>query len=177
MSWTLGPAVSTSTCPAETSPNATSATVRLLRNNQLPDAASILLNSDGRLDLNGCSDTVGPLSLVGGSGVTTGTGTMTLNGGITLAIGTFNTGVPVTGNISLGSTDQVFNILNAAAGSSLILSGAITGGPNAGIIKTGPGVLELSNPTSAANTFGGKTWVRDGVLAPVSYTHLTLPTN
>jgi autotransporter-associated beta strand protein len=144
---------------------ATSATVKLLRNNQLNDSASISLNSDGGLDLNGFSDTVGPLSLVGGSGVTTGTGTMTLNGGIGLDIGTFNTPVLVTGNISLGSTDQVFNVLDAAPGSSLVLNGVISGGPNAGILKTGPGVLELHDAATTANTYGGHTWVKDGVLA------------
>ncbi|HJZ60088.1 MAG TPA: autotransporter-associated beta strand repeat-containing protein, partial [Gemmataceae bacterium] len=133
---------------------ATSATVKLLRDNQLNDTASIALNSDGRLELNGFSDTVGPLTVVGGSSITTGTGTMTLNWGIGLDIGTFSTAVLVTGNISLGSTDQVFSVLDAAPGSSLILNGVISGGPNAGIIKTGPGELSLNDSSTAPNTYG-----------------------
>jgi autotransporter-associated beta strand protein len=140
-------------------------TVTLLKGNQLPDSASIDIGPDSRLDLNGFSDTVGPLTVFSGSSITTGTGTLTLNGGIRLDISIFLAAATVTGNINLGTTDQVFNVLDSAPGCSLVLDGVISGGPSGWMIKTGPGLLELDDTSSLPNPYGGLTWVRDGTLA------------
>src|SRR5205823_1780224 len=50
--------------------------VREFEANQIANTSDVIVNTGGTFDLNGKTDTIGPLS-VGGGSVTTGTGTLT----------------------------------------------------------------------------------------------------
>ena len=69
------------------------ATVRLLLGDEIPNAVPITINAGGTLDLNGWTETVGPITLVGGA-ITTGTGLLTILSDMTVSAS------PSTANIS-----------------------------------------------------------------------------
>ena len=81
------------------------ATVRLLANNEIADTVGVTVRGGSVLDLNGFSDTIGPLGLLAetasGAQVTTGAGTLTLGGDVTVGlVGTGATGATISGNLS-----------------------------------------------------------------------------
>src|SRR5207248_10151978 len=125
----------------------------LANSNQL-QGVPVTVNGTGRLDLNNNSDSVGALTLNGGT-VTTGTGTLTLGGDVTAATVTVN-GSPVnpsiSGNITLPAT-RTFTVTGA------LVVPAVVGGIG-GLTKAGGGTLALSG----TNTYSGPTTVNAGAL-------------
>ena len=129
-----------------------SAIVRLLGANQVNDSSAVTIEDDGLLDLNGNSDAIDSLTVIGGD-VTTGAGTLTLGGDVTANASTNN--ATISGNLSLGSATRNFSIAAGAAGLELGISAVISGDAGVGITKTGGGSLRLSG----ANTYSGLTTI------------------
>ncbi|MEO7099133.1 MAG: autotransporter-associated beta strand repeat-containing protein [Luteolibacter sp.] len=127
--------------------SAASAVVQLSASNQIPDTSAVTLFSDGQLKLQSFSDTIGAVTLNGGS-VVTGTGVLSLGGNLTFsgtsgATSYISAGLAMTGN-------RTFLInSNGLTGVDMAISGAITGAFSA--TKTGVGTLNLSG----TNTFSG----------------------
>jgi autotransporter-associated beta strand protein len=143
-------------------------TVRLLSNNQIANGASVTVNNNGVLDLNGKSDTVGGvLTLHSGTAsaaqVTTGVGTLTLGGNLSLSVdGTGATGVTVSGKLDLGGSTRQFSVASGAAAVDIDITAAISGTGSAGITKTGGGTMRFAG--ASANTYPGTTTVSGGTL-------------
>lgn len=137
-----------------------SAFVQLLQSQELPNAATIAVFADGLLDFNGKNDVVGAIGLTGGQ-VTTGAGTLTLAGNVTVSASPV--AASITGNVSVGTADRTFTVADGTAASDLVFTGVISGAN--GIIKDGPGTLEIKGAAAQVNTYTGTTLVKDGVLA------------
>ncbi len=158
-------------------------TIKLGASNTLPDALTNVVqlgqnNSTANvvLDLNGFSDTVGPLRL-NGAGGTNNPGTAGLShsiidsaGGGVLTLGnTFNVyagataqygQATISAGLNTGAPDRNFFVENStAAAVDLMVSGVISGVGN-GFNMAGAGTIALSN----ANTFSGDTRTGSGVL-------------
>jgi hypothetical protein len=95
-------------------------TVQLGASNQIADTVAVTVNSSALLDFNNNSDTIGALTLGGGS-ITTETGTMTLGGNVT------DTGTSsISGNLALGSAARTFTLNGAVTLTiSAIMSGSV----------------------------------------------------
>ena len=148
---------------------ALAATLLLLADNQIPDGAAVTVNSTGLFDLAGRSETVGPLTLVGGD-VTTGAGTLTLNGNVTAHSVTIapppNTVVNdpvISGRLALGNVAaRVFDVGPATglSASTLRIDATVSG--TAGLTKIGIQSLVLAGTED--NTYTGVTQVNAGTL-------------
>ncbi len=133
------------------------ATVRLGASDQIADTAAVLVSSQGRLDLNGCNETINTLEMIAGS-VTTGAGTLTVNTDAwTYASSTTST---ISGNLSLPSGTHTFDVSDGAAGADLDISAVIGGGGD--LTKDGAGTMRFSG--ASANTYAGDTTVHRGTL-------------
>lgn len=112
------------------------------------------------LDLNGCAETVGALTMTDAS-VTTGAGTLTLGGNLTsLASAATST---ISGKLSLGEVNRTFAVADGAASDDLVVSAIISGANGVGFTKTGAGVLVLAG--DVVNTYSGSTLINDGTLS------------
>ncbi|MBP7933465.1 MAG: cadherin-like beta sandwich domain-containing protein [Phycisphaerae bacterium] len=134
---------------------ADSAILRLAGADQISGLPNVSVASDGKLDLNGQSESIGTLTMDGGT-VASGAGTLTLGGNVTVA-GTTNATATVSGNLNLGGATRTFTIANGGADVDCQI-GAVTS--NGGVTKAGPGTLQLTG----ANTYAGATTVNAGVL-------------
>jgi autotransporter-associated beta strand protein len=133
---------------------ANSAVTRWMADNQVPNK-TVTINSDGLLDLNNHSDTIGALSMTGGN-VSTGTGTLTLGGDVT---GNASAGTAtISGNLALGG-NRIFNIADGAATTDMLVSAVVSGAFN--VTKNGAGTLVFSG----ANTYTGTTTVNGGTFS------------
>lgn len=106
--------------------------------------------SNGTLDLNGLSHNpaavfMGGVASAGGSHIVTGAGGLLDLGGTFTFTATGNpAGASVTGNLGLGAAVRTFTIGESnGAAVDLLIDGPISGGPGAGLIKSGSGVLRL----------------------------------
>lgn len=140
--------------------------VRLLADNQIPNAAAVSVRGVGLLDLNGNDEVLGPLSLAGGD-VNTGAGVLTLTTDVTanrfLLTRLTALQPSITGNLALGSTAvRTFTVGSSGpiidVPTTLTINAAIGG--TAGLAKAGPGTLALSGTTP--NTYTGPTLVNSG---------------
>ena len=131
------------------------ATVRYLTAQGIADFAFVSVT--GTLDLNGFSDTIGPLTLTGGQ-VMTGAGTLTLNGDVTANSST--NPATISGNLSLGSATRSFSVAAGSANPDLTISAVISGNAGVGLTKEGLGTLRLSG----TNTYSGLTTVKASFL-------------
>jgi len=152
----LNRSVPNAAVPGDLIISGSTATVRLLSGNQIADTGYVSLDTGGRLDLNGFSDTVAGISLDGGSSITTGSGTLTIGDdvGSSGSTGKVNT---ISGNINLGGTNRTFVVYSAGGAIDLDVPAAIT---NGALIKDGDGVLRLS----ASNSFAGGSTLLNGTL-------------
>jgi autotransporter-associated beta strand protein len=135
-----------------------SATVKNLASDPVNSQPVTLNGSGATWDLNGFSDSVGLLTLTGGT-VTTESGTLTLTGGVTSNAAA--TTATISGNLDLGGSTQTFAVAQGtvpSGGADLSIS-AVTS--NGGLTKTGAGTLELTG----ANSYSGGTTVSTGILA------------
>ncbi|MFT3883607.1 MAG: autotransporter-associated beta strand repeat-containing protein [Gemmatales bacterium] len=156
--------------------------VQLLAAEQIANTASVTINSGTSLNLKNNNETIGPLTMNGGS-IGTGTATLTLNDNVTASanpdgsparIGTGVSGVFNVGAISLGSAGaRTFKVAGTShadpAAADLFFEIKVTG--SAGMTKTGPGTLMLYGSGTTGNSFTGVTTVNQGVLV------LDSPTN
>ncbi|HKI36899.1 MAG TPA: autotransporter-associated beta strand repeat-containing protein [Gemmataceae bacterium] len=137
--------------------------VRLALSKQIADTSNVTVSSDGLLDLEGFSDTIGSLTMSGGY-VVTGTGTLTLNGNVT-------TQIPPAGSSTAWIEDHLAlatgfgpHTFTVAGGTDLYVPAVVSGGPGAELIKAGPGTMRLG----ADNTYAGQTVVSAGTLTAAS---------
>ena len=131
------------------------ATVRCLAAQSIADFVPVIVN--GTLDLNGFSDTIGSLTLTGGT-VATGVGVLTLGGDVTANASSVT--AVISGNLSLGSATRTITVAAGSANPDLTISAAISGNIGVGLSKTGPGLLRLSG----SNTYSGVTTVQEAFL-------------
>ena len=137
-----------------------SAEVRLLQDNQIDDSLQpndVRIESDGRLELNGFTESIGGLFLLGGQ-VTMGAGSLHLHGSTGSSGSSTST---ISGAVVLASSDAN-NLINTAIDSTLVINGSISG--IKGLRKVGAGTLELRGFAATPNTFGGDTIVTEGTL-------------
>ena len=159
---------------------ANSASLVLAGTNAIPPTASVQINSDGTFNLNALSDTIGALTVAGGS-VNINTGTLTLKSTLTMTCGSISA---TTGSLALGG--DVTATSSATAGASIasnvtlngnrtitVNSGAVQpeltinavvsdGSAASGFLKNGSGALNFLSPTG--NTYTGTTTVDKGLV-------------
>ena len=132
--------------------------VRFIGNSQLAASTAVTINSSGKLDLNGFSGSVGPLTMTG-STIATGPGALALNSDVT--VNAASTQAIISGNLSLQGAIRTFNVAEGSAPTDLLISAVVGDGSGpGGIQKTGPGSLKLT----ASNTYSGATTINGGTL-------------
>ena len=122
---------------------------------QLRDTVPITINRSGLLDLNNNSDSVGNITMTGGT-IRTGTGKIT-PGNITATAGGMADPAIVEGNLEL-STTRTFNIQSGSYSPGLVVHASISG--SGGLTKTGYAGLNLMG----SNAFAGLTVAAQGTL-------------
>ena len=141
---------------------------------QIADNADVTVRRNGKLFFAGASDTIGSLTLVGGS-VETSNATVALNGNVLAQDSGNAQPSQIQGRLSLGNLSRHFNVVsNAVLDVSAVIAGGISSNVPAGIIKEGLGQM---NFTSASNTFGGLLDIRVGALSFTHSRQLGAPTN
>src|SRR5439155_5456157 len=99
-------------------------------NDQIANTAAVTVKSSGLLDLFGRSETIGPLTLTGGT-VSTGTGTLTLGGNVTTTASSVMASIE--GKLALGAT-RTFAVPIGSVAPDLSISAVISG--SGGLTKT-----------------------------------------
>src|SRR5262249_43919170 len=148
--------------------------------NQIADTSAVSVKSDGTFTVNNLSDVIGPLTITVGTATTGNTGgtlsfsSLNMTGGNLTAPDATSTVIlraPATatsdatrratisglGTLSLGNGTRNFTVNTGAKSLDLVVSAIISSG---GIIKLGPGVMEVT----AVNTYAGGTSVNVGKL-------------
>jgi autotransporter-associated beta strand protein len=158
------------------------ATVRWMHSNQVPDTSTVTVNSDGLLDLNGQTDTIGALVMVDGRATTgaSGSGRLTV-GSLSMSGGTFtlatsggrlilagdvtatsDTNQTATingpGQVSLGGATRTFTVNDGPRAVDLDVASVVSGTGGEGLIKQGTGRMELD----AVETYTGATTIDQG---------------
>ncbi len=107
--------------------------------NQLPDNMTVTVQPSGLFDLNGRSDTIGTLVMVGSGSVETGAGTLTVNNIVSsdnfISAGTIN------GKLNLGGDTLPFSIGDSTTAIDLTVTAAMSNGT---LAKQGSGTLALA---------------------------------
>jgi fibronectin-binding autotransporter adhesin len=120
---------------------------------RIADGVNVRVNSDGLLNLNGKSDTIGSLTFQGGD-VQTGSGTLKVAGNLNFLSSVRESNI--SGFLDLQSAVRTFDV---AAATSARIDATINAG---GINKTGTGTLILTS--NSISTYSGTTTVDGGVL-------------
>ncbi|MDR3378239.1 MAG: autotransporter-associated beta strand repeat-containing protein [Verrucomicrobiae bacterium] len=135
--------------------SAASAVVREFNNSQIA-GSSVIMNSDGFLDINGHSDLIGPtVTLNGGANIQNfGSSTLTLEDGTTVTV---NSGISSIwwGNLSVGSTNTTCTWV-VATNADLFFDTTVVGA--AKIVSSGPGLVSLG----ISNSFSGPLLIQQG---------------
>jgi autotransporter-associated beta strand protein len=141
-----------------------SAVARHLQSDNIPDTSTVTVNADGLYDLNGQSDTVGAVTVTGGTVKTSGAnlgrvtaGNTSFNAASTLAMKLAGTGtsdrLTVNGTIAVGGTLQLSLAQTVAAGAVITLidndgtdpvTGTFTGLPQGGARVVGGQTFVIS---------------------------------
>ena len=133
------------------------ATLRNLFADQIADTVNITINRFAIWDMDNSDETIGGLTLSGGTN-TTGLGTLTLAGNVTVLASAST--ATISGSLSLGGTTRIFDVAAGAASPDLLIAAIVSdGGGSAGIFQSNSGQLMLSG----ANIYTGPTTV-NGVL-------------
>jgi fibronectin-binding autotransporter adhesin len=161
---------------------ANSAVLGVLASEQIADAKSVVVSTDGLLQLiHGATETVGGLQTSGGVllGDQNGSARLNVNGPLVMAGGAITSGhagsaVQLGGDVTAypggGTASITADVVLAGAnphtftvngGTSLAVGGAISGAGQA-LYKAGAGTLVFYGSTD--NTYSGTTWVQDGGL-------------
>ncbi|WZO99892.1 Ig-like domain repeat protein [Isosphaeraceae bacterium EP7] len=139
----------------------TTATVQELQGNQIANGSAVSLsNPNATLNLNGFSDTIGSLALIG-STVTTGAGILTIASGGCITTVASSVTATLSGHLAFGGPNNLLSVAQGTtpSGIDLAISAVVSSGMN--IIKDGAGTMALSG----ANTYSGGTNINAGVLA------------
>lgn len=133
------------------------AVVRLRANDQIIDTSSVTTGSFSTFNLNNFSETIGDLTMNGGS-VSTGTGTLTITGNILASVS--GGSVPsITGNLNFGGAPRTVDVSDDSPTPEDFQIAATLS--NGSLTKTGAGTLKLSGNSPA---FAGSTAVTAGKL-------------
>lgn len=127
-------------------------TNRLLNHNQIANDAAVTVNEGSLLDLNGFSDTIGPLTL-NGARVETGAGTVRLGGDVTVVNADVDS--TIRGTVDLFGSVRSFELSSGVlleARASILGSGML--------VKQGPGWMILYS----SNAFSGLAVAAQGIL-------------
>jgi len=121
----------------------------------------VTINYPGILDLNGFSDTIGALTMTGGT-LKTGTATYTMSGG---GITTNPSSVTslISGKVALGSSSRTFTINNGTASDDLLITAVISGSGST-LTKAGIGTFAMSG----INTYSNTTTISTGTVVAAS---------
>jgi len=132
--------------------------VVLDRDHQIANTSSVWVYPTGSLELSDESETVGELTLVGGT-VTTGSGTLAVDGNIraTLPISVSKDST-IAGHLTLGSRGTGPQIFDVTQGVQLNVPAQISGVTSATLIKSNRGELVLT----ASNVFSGDVEIQGG---------------
>ena len=137
-----------------------SPTVRLLIRDEIPDGAAITINAGGVLDLNNLNETIGALTMQGGT-ASSGSGTLNLNGDLTVVASA--TSATINGNLVFQGGLRTVSV---ADGGSLYDLNLL-----ANVSDSGGGLL-------FTNTVVGGSWARltgsNYISGPVILNNLTL---
>ena len=120
--------------------------LRLAANDLLDNGASLTIGNGATLDLNGNSDTVGPLSLTGAT-VTTGAGTLTVSAAFTVFPSPTDAPTTIAGKLGLGNSARTIAVADTAAPEDLILNADLSG--TGRITLDGAGTIRLGGDNSA----------------------------
>lgn len=131
--------------------------VRYLAGNQAASTVNVTVNGSGLLDLNGFSDTLNAITLVGGN-IVTGLGTLTINNNMSATSDSVGGTATLTGFLALGSAIRTMTVTNGPSGVDFQLQAEVSG--LGGITKIGNGFMVLAD----SNTFSGALTVNDGTL-------------
>jgi autotransporter-associated beta strand protein len=123
-----------------------SATAQWLASNQVPDTATVTVNAPGTLDLNGATETVGPVVVNGGVATTgaTAAGALT-SSSLTMTDGTVNV-VKSSSSLTVnGPVNMTSGTISLGAGTTMNLGGDVTATSDATgpALITGAGTLKL----------------------------------
>ena len=131
---------------------------------QIADTSHVTINPNGTLYLGGNDDTIGALTMTGGSlyGDSLETiviGTLTLGGNVTAHYSPLLNAV-ITAKLNLGGVTRTVNV---ASNATFVISGAIADGGDGrfpiGLTKTGAGILMLA---ASSSTYDGTTLINAG---------------
>ncbi len=136
-----------------------SATVRLLKSEQIQDSAAVTIANDGVLDLGTFTDTIGTLTMTGGTVSGSGAGTLKLGGDVTATADAAGNAATISAKIDLNGATRTLTA-NSGPGSRALVVGTIVG--SGGVTKAGSGVLQFAG--ASTNTFTGTTSVPDSTL-------------
>jgi fibronectin-binding autotransporter adhesin len=155
---------------------ASTAVLRLQVNNQINNSSLLTVKSDGSLDINNLSESVGALAvssgtisigtgtllpsslaMTGGSITSTGSGKLQLSIGVTAVSDIGGNAASLAGQVDLGGANRTFTVSRGSGVADLVVNGNIS---NGGMTKTGAGIMTLSGN----NTFGGGTQLQSGTL-------------
>jgi len=156
--------------------NGAGATLQLSQAQEIGDSSTVTVLADGTLNMNNVSDTIGALTLTGGtvtlgsaqltvngvtalnSGTISGTGTLALKGDVTATSAATTT--LVSALVSLNGS-RIFNVNTGTTQPELQISSSISDGTATGtLVKNGTGTLHLT--TANASTYTGGTTVNSG---------------
>ncbi len=136
--------------------------LRLDASNQVADSAIVEVRSSGNFFIGAFSDTIGGLTMKGGT-VGGASGTLTIAGNVTGLADAAS--AQITPNVNLGGAVRTFTIADGAAASDLDVTSLVS---NGGVIKDGAGTLRLGGN----NTYATGTTLSAGTLAVGSDTAL-----
>lgn len=122
--------------------SATAAELRLINANQIPTITMTLKGAGALFNTNGLAETIGNLSLTGGT-VSTGGAILNFSG----SLSTFAAATPATINGNLTSTNtgvRAWTIEDGAAADDLIVNGAVNGPGAYILVKTGDGRVNFA---------------------------------
>jgi autotransporter-associated beta strand protein len=138
--------------------NSTNAVVRYAGNNRILSAAVTVL-SDGTFDLDGNSDLIAGLTMIGGVVTNNGAGLLQLGGSVN-ATSVGSTPARIFSILSLGNFDRTFFVTNGPASTDLEIEARVTGNSGIDLNKDLPGVMSLL----VSNSYQGITRVLAGTL-------------
>lgn len=139
-------------------------TVRLQSSDRLADNAGIAISEGATLDLNGFDDTIGALSVTGGT-VTTGPGFLIMGGNISTTASALTAAIE--GNLNTGGAIRSITAADGPATTDLQIDAAISGSTR--LTFNGPGLIAL-NGDNVGHT-GGFTVASGATPANLSVGH------
>src|SRR5438132_7182680 len=136
--------------------------LQLAASNQIPDTATITVQSDGFFDLFDNSEAIAALNITGGR-VDSGGGTLTLQGTVTATSDAAGDAASILGNFALGTGAGNFVVTDGpvAGTNDLVLAASITGSTGLTLTAASTGQMVISAPD---NAYTGGTTVLGGTL-------------